>query len=99
MSAECALDAWRVTGGLYIIEDIFVTPTPWPGWDTPENRIPNANTHCGKECYMLQRPADHPFVANQSAHMRSALRDRDYFFTITGVHRGGGLDVMMVIVK
>ena len=23
-------------GGVYIIEDIFTTPTRWPGWNKPE---------------------------------------------------------------
>ena len=31
--------------------------------------------------------------------MRQALKGRDQFFTITGTHPGGGLDMMMFIVK
>ena len=89
-------------GGLYVIEDVFVTPTPWEGWDTPENRIPNSNnvSRCGKECYLLQRPAEHPFLTDQSPRMKAALADRDWWFAVTGASgQGGGLDVMMVIVK
>ncbi len=96
------LDVWLPRlrpGGLYIIEDIFVTPTPWAGWDTEGNRVPSNNTDCGYECFFVQRPADHPFVSAQPPAMRAALEGRDWFFTITGVHKGGGLDMMMVIVK
>ena len=100
VSAECALDAWRVTGGLYIIEDIFVTPTPWAGWNTSDNIIPNRNRDCGRECYFIQRPSDHPFLSQQPPALRRALRGRDWFFSITGLHRKtGGLDMLMVIRK
>jgi len=105
-------------GGYYIIEDIFVTPIPWDGWDTPESRIPNDNeNHPGcvrvgsektkgegaiwPDCQFPQRPADHPFVDEKRmpAVMKEALKDREYYFTITGVHNGGGLDMTMVIKK
>merc|ERR1712039_394195 len=76
-------------GGLYIIEDIFTIP------------YSKRNNNCGATCYLPQCPADHPFVdaKKQSAYMQQELRDRDWFFTITGVHEGGGLDMVMVIQK
>ena len=43
-------------GGLYIIEDILLTPTPWPGWDKPGNQIPHKNTACGKVATFLSAP-------------------------------------------
>lgn len=111
------------TGGYYIIEDMFVTPIPWDGWDTPESRIPNDNVGfvdangngCVKvgsnktkgpnaiwaDCQFPQRPADHPFVNEKKmpAAMRKELKNREYYFTITGTHNGGGLDMTMVIKK
>ena len=89
-------------GGLYVIEDIFVTPVPWRHkGNTDADRIPHNNTNCGKLCFFPQRPADHPFLrpATQPPAMREALAGRQWFFSITGTHAGGGLDMMMWVVK
>lgn len=86
-------------GGLYIIEDVFVTPLPWRHHLNGPDRIPHNNTNCGSQCYFPQRPADHPFLADPPPSMRAALKDRSWFFTITGMHKGGGLDMMMWIWK
>ena len=96
-------------GGLYIIEDIFMTPTPWAGWKTARNRVPSSNANCsairaeGGGCWFPPKPAEHPFVRGEfEGLMKEELtgqHQRDYFFTITGTHAGGGLDIMMVIRK
>lgn len=90
------------TGGIYIIEDIFMTPTAWPGWNTEGNRVPSSNDlagPCKPDCFYPQRPSEHPFLSTQPPEMRAALQNRSWFFTITGTHPGGGLDMMMVIIK
>ena len=69
--------------------------------ETDEDRIPHNNTNCGTQCFFPQRPADHPFLrpATQPRAMREALAGRQWFFSITGTHAGGGLDMMMWVVK
>ena len=87
-------------GRRYIIEDIFVPPLPWRHRGTgPNDRIPHNNSNCGRECYFIQRPADHPFLSDPPPAMHAALRDRSFLFTVTGTHRGGGVDMMMWIWK
>lgn len=89
-------------GGIYIIEDIFMTPVPWPGWNAPDNLVPSTNDKngpCKPHCYYPQRPAEHWLLSQQPPEMRRALENRSWFITITGTHAGGGLDMMMVIVK
>ena len=89
-------------GGIYIIEDLFMTPVPWPGWNAPDNLVPSTNDKngpCKPHCYYPQRPAEHWLLSQQPPEMRRALENRSWFITITGTHAGGGLDMMMVIVK
>ena len=79
-----------------------MTPTAWPGWNTTDNRVPSTNNlkgPCNPNCFYPQRPAEHPFLSDQPPEMRDALQNRSWFFTITGTHPGGGLDMMMIIVK
>ena len=76
-------------GGLYIIEDVYVGRFPWKG-QGPDDIVPTNNTRCGNECFFTQRPADHPFLSNQPPAMRELLAGRNWFFSITGTHRGGG---------
>ena len=78
-----------------------MTPTPWGGWNKPENLVPHNNTNCGRRCYLVQRPSDHPFLSQPPPALARVLEGRDWFFTITGSRpaQGGGLDMMMVIIK
>ena len=90
------------TGGLYIIEDIFVTPLPWDHGTSqkPHNRVPHNNSNCAPYCYFVQRPADHPFLSRQPPSMLQELEGREWYFAITGQHdSAGGLNLMMVIHK
>lgn len=92
--------------GVYIIEDLFVGSLPWsPKHDTI---APTTNTDCKHECYFPQKPSEHPFMFDRfnvskktllRKPTQEILRDNNWFWTITGVHRGGGLDCALVIYK
>lgn len=98
-------------GGVYIIEDVFVGALPW--YPQHSNDAPTSNTDCRHECYYPQRIAEHPLlydrfgVGGQKMSNRPALfnttqailRENDWFWTVTGVHQGGGLDCALVIRK
>ena len=97
-------------GGFYIVEDLLVGPLPW----SPEHaqQVPTNNTGCGGECYFPQRPAEHPWLFDRfgvnrrqdartplSKQTRALLNANDWFWVLTGVHRGGGVDAALVLRK
>ena len=94
-------------GGFYVIEDILVGALPWDASHASD--VPSNNTNCGGECYFPQRLDEHPFLFDRFNSMKrsSVLREEtktiltqnDWFFTVTGVHKGGGLDVSLIIRK
>jgi hypothetical protein len=98
-------------GGFYIIEDMLVGALPWD--DGHAKQVPTRNVDCGVECFFPQRLAEHPFMFDRFGHLKGAhvppnaldaktkelLRHNDWFWVVTGVHQGGGLDCAMVIRK
>ena len=98
-------------GGFYIIEDMLVGALPWDS--AHSKQVPSANTECGAECFFPQRLAEHPFLFDRFGHLKgpakpkvaldpqtqTLLRANDWFWMVTGVHQGGGLDASMVIRK
>lgn len=98
-------------GGFYIIEDMLVGALPWDQGHA--RQVPTQNTECGAECFFPQRLAEHPFLFDRFGHLKGALvpsvpleartkellRAHDWFWVVTGVHKGGGLDCAMVIRK
>lgn len=94
-------------GGIYIIEDLFVGALPWAFANG--QRVPTNNSNCGHECYYPQKPSEHPMLfdrfALENARPRllpateEILKTHDWFWTITGMHQGGGLDCSIVIYK
>ena len=98
-------------GGFYIIEDMLVGALPWSA--DHAKQVPSRNTDCGVECFFPQRIAEHPFLFDRFGHLKGALkpsvpldartqallRAHDWFWVVTGVHQGGGLDCSMVIRK
>lgn len=98
-------------GGFYIIEDMLVGALPWS--KAHAEQVPTANTQCGPECFFPQRLHEHPFLFDRFGHLKGALspsvpleprtrellRRNDWFWIVTGVHQGGGLDCSMVIQK
>jgi len=98
-------------GGFYIIEDMLVGALPWS--HEHAKQVPTTNTDCGVECFFPQRLAEHPFLFDRFGHLKGAsappvsleertkalLRQHDWFWVVTGVHQGGGLDASMVIRK
>ncbi|KAL1525397.1 hypothetical protein AB1Y20_020256 [Prymnesium parvum] len=98
-------------GGFYIIEDMLVGALPWDAMHAQQ--VPSSNTNCGAECFFPQRIAEHPFMFDRFGHQKGAaapkvsltqrskdlLRGHDWFWVVTGVHQGGGLDCAMVIRK
>tara|TARA_B100000683_G_scaffold200328_2_gene193604 strand:- start:703 stop:1722 length:1020 start_codon:yes stop_codon:yes gene_type:complete len=98
-------------GGLYIVEDVFVGALPWRMSHAQD--APTQNSNCGHECFFPQRPAEHPLfvdrfnVGGRDVSARPALRnattkimqENDWFWVLTGMHQGGGLDCSLVIRK
>ncbi len=94
-------------GGFYIIEDLLVGVLPWSAEHA--DQVPSNNTGCGGECFFPQRPAEHPLLydrfnllARKTAldpETAAILRENDWFWALTGVHRGGGVDASLVIRK
>lgn len=98
-------------GGLYIIEDIFVGALPWDPFHARD--APTQNSGCNHECYYPQRLSEHPLlydrfkvggraIASRPAlfnSTRDVLAQNDWFWTVTGMHQGGGLDCTLVIRK
>ena len=76
-------------------------------------QVPTKNTECGVECFFPQRLEEHPFMFDRFGHLKGShvpvnpldaktkemLRHNDWFWVVTGVHQGGGLDCAMVIRK
>jgi len=98
-------------GGFYVIEDMLVGALPWS--KEHAKQVPSANSNCGVECFFPQRLAEHPFLFDRFGHLKGdsapavaleertqkLLRANDWFWVITGVHQGGGLDASMFIRK
>ena len=98
-------------GGFYIIEDMLVGALPWDKGHAKQ--VPSANEGCGAECFFPQRLAEHPFMFDRFGHLKGSyvpsvpleartktlLRGADWFWVVTGVHQGGGLDCAMIIRK
>lgn len=73
--------------------------------------MPTNNSDCGHECFFPQRIADHPFLLDRFGYSKEAastrlrpetqelLRQHDWFWVVTGVHKGGGLDCSLIIRK
>lgn len=102
-----ALWPFLAEGGIYIVEDLLVGSLPWSkehARDAPTN-----NTRCGNECFFPQVPAEHPPLFDRfnrvknrrglrlSAPVQQILGENDWFWTITGLHVGGGVDASLVI--
>jgi len=96
-------------GGFYIIEDMLVGALPWDSGHALQ--VPANNTGCGHECFFPQRIADHPFMFDRFGYgkdsaslkltkeTRDILRKNDWFWVVTGQHKGGGLDCSVIIRK
>jgi hypothetical protein len=97
-------------GGFYIIEDMLVGALPWDAAHALQ--VPSNNSgDCGHECFFPQRIAEHPFLFDRFGHnkdspslrlkteTREMLRQHDWFWVVTGQHKGGGLDCSVVIRK
>lgn len=98
-------------GGFYIIEDMLVGALPWSSEHAKQ--VPTRNSECGAECFFPQKLAEHPFLFDRFGHLKGAsapavpleprtkalLRTNDWFWVVTGVHQGGGLDCALVIRK
>jgi SAM-dependent methyltransferase len=98
-------------GGFYIIEDMLVGALPWS--KDHANQVPTQNSDCGPECFFPQRLAEHPFLFDRFGHLKGThvpsvpleprtkalLRAHDWFWVVTGVHQGGGLDCSLIIRK
>lgn len=94
-------------GGIYIIEDMLVGALPWSAEHATQ--VPTNNTRCGSNCFFPQRPSEHPFMYDryQTLQRQTSLADdsasildnNDWFWVLTGVHEGGGLDASLVIRK
>lgn len=98
-------------GGVYIIEDVFVGALPWDPLHARD--APTQNAHCKHECYYPQRIAEHPLLYDRFGVVGDAIASRpellnstrdvlgknDWFWTVTGVHKGGGLDCTLIIRK
>lgn len=91
------------------MEDLLVGALPW----SAEHAIdaPTNNTHCEHECFFPQRPADHPLLFDRFAQIkdrrglpldgavRTILSENDWYWVVTGVHAGGGVDASLIIRK
>lgn len=98
-------------GGFYVIEDMLVGALPWDSEHAKQ--VPSQNTNCGVECFFPQKIAEHPFMFDRFGHLKGPsarsvtlsrksidlLSQHDWFWVVTGVHQGGGLDCSMVIRK
>jgi len=98
-------------GGFYIVEDMLVGALPWDS--AHAKQVPTKNTECGVECFFPQRLEEHPFLFDRFGHLKGShkpavpleertqtlLRGNDWFWVVTGVHQGGGLDCSLIIRK
>ena len=90
---------------------MLVGALPWDAGHAKQ--VPSDNTNCGAECFFPQKIAEHPFMFDRFGHQKGAaapkvtltqrskdlLRGLDWFWVVTGVHQGGGLDCAMIIRK
>ena len=90
------------------MEDLLVGALPWD--EAHKFQVPTSNAGCGRECFFPQKPAEHPLMFDRFAqYSKNAsrlqnttthiLRHNDWFWVLTGVHQGGGLDASLVIRK
>lgn len=98
-------------GGFYIIEDMLVGALPWDSRHSEQ--VPSKNVDCGAECFFPQRLEEHPFLFDRFNHLKGThaptvpleprtkdlMRRNDWFWVVTGVHQGGGLDCSLIIQK
>ena len=98
-------------GGFYIVEDMLVGALPWDARHAQQ--VPSKNSECGVECFFPQRLAEHPFLFDRFDHLKAdqapavplekrtqdLLWANDWFWVVTGVHQGGGLDASLIIRK
>ena len=94
-------------GGFYIIEDLLVGALPWDA--SHARQVPTNNTQCGNECFFPQRIADHPLLHDRfellhrptrlTDDVDALMHDNDWFWVVTGVHKGGGVDASLVLRK
>ncbi len=95
-------------GGFYVIEDVLVGALPWD--PSHAALVPTQNKNCSGECFFPQRPMEHPLLYDKfellktlrsgvdlQSTTKQILYDNDWFWTITGVHKGGGLDCSLVV--
>lgn len=98
-------------GGLYVIEDMLMWQQEHVAMFGGSRRdvIPNENKNCDAptqehpagECFFPQRPADHPLLdpKKMPSEFRDLIESKSWYWTITGVRQGGGLDCAMFIFK
>ena len=98
-------------GGFYIVEDMLVGALPWDA--AHAKQVPTKNFDCGVECFFPQRLEEHPFLFDRFGHLKGShapavpleartkdlMRKHDWFWVVTGVHQGGGLDCSLIIRK
>lgn len=94
-------------GGYYIVEDLVVGKLPWSLEHAEQ--VPSNNSACRNECFFPQRPSEHPLLFDRFHLLRrptalmpgtvDILRNNDWFWVLTGVHRGGGVDASLIIRK
>ena len=80
-------------GGLFIIEDIMMSP--WPGCPDSSVLIDN------NKPYLPQRPFDHPLLNHKELpnEIKKIFDNNHWFWAITNVEPNGGLHVCIVIKK
>lgn len=102
-------------GGFYIIEDLLVGALPWSPEHAAVVPTGNMWCGKDSEdCIFPQRPAEHPFMMDRfqlltkraapryrplQPRTKSLLHHTDWFWAVTGVHRGGGLDASLILRK
>lgn len=95
-------------GGYYVVEDVLVGALPWD--DGHRWQVPTRNSECGHECFFPQKPAEHPLLYDRFRQYstnetrlqnttRQILANNDWFWVLTGVHKGGGVDASLVVRK
>ena len=101
-------------GGFYVVEDLLVGALPWSAAHAEQVPTANdgCGSECffpqrpAEHPWLFDRfgankrgrelEAKHAQLSDES---RALLRDNDWFWTITGVHRGGGVDAALIIRK
>ena len=92
---------------------MLVGALPWDAAHAKQVPSQNGPVGCGAECFFPQRIAEHPFMFDRFGHLKgeyapkvpleprtkALLRSNDWFWVVTGVHQGGGLDCSLFIRK